>query len=271
MCYMCLLITLKLKEQGKQQSRRKGNMSKGRLDGPIMIHSKYKKFGTLLNPESGGNGTSSMIRHTERCKMNPKNLEKKLENQATLNFKKKNENRENIIGELSFKFVENESFIEYKNALNEKVVLPYRTIISNKVTDYFVEEKAKLFTSSYIVVTTHFIDEDWVMHKRIIKFKSLDSHKGEDIGLTLLTCLQEYGINNVMTITVDNASANDKAIEILMKQLPKFCDGGKEFHIRCMVDILNLIVRDGFDQHQSSIKCMQKDFKYIRNSTQHVG
>nr|KAJ0207633.1 hypothetical protein LSAT_V11C500282980 [Lactuca sativa] len=214
-------------------------------------HSKCKKCGTLLKTESGAN-----------------------------------------VGELPFKFVENESFIEYTNALNGKIILPCRTTISNRVTNHFLEEKAKLFKffnnplsnvhlttdcwtsscqrSSYMVVTTHFIDEDWVMHKRIINFKSLDSHKGEDIGRTLLTCLQEWGINNVMTITVDNASANDKAIEILMKKLPNLYDGGKQLHVRCMAHILNLIVRDEFDQHQSSIKCMQKAVKYIRNSTQRI-
>ena len=60
-------------------------------------YSKCKKCGTLLKTESGRNGTSSMIRHTERCRMNQKNLEKKVENQTTLNFKK-NENGENSIG-----------------------------------------------------------------------------------------------------------------------------------------------------------------------------
>ncbi|XP_052627664.1 zinc finger BED domain-containing protein RICESLEEPER 2-like [Lactuca sativa] len=135
-------------------------------------YSKCKKCGTLLKTESGRN-----------------------------------------VGELPFKFVENESFIEYTNALNGKVVLPCRTTISNRVIDFYLEEKAKLFKffsnplsnvhlttdcwtsscqrSSYMVVMAHFIDEDWVMHKRIINFKSQDSHKGEDIGRTLLTCLQE--------------------------------------------------------------------------------
>nr|KAJ0211926.1 hypothetical protein LSAT_V11C400161910 [Lactuca sativa] len=105
-------------------------------------HSKCKKCGTLLKTESSAN----------------------VQNQTTLNFKK-NENGENsigtwkhdekrikkallnlfVVGELPFKFVENESFIEYTNALNGKVILPCRTTISNRVTDYFLEEKAKLF------------------------------------------------------------------------------------------------------------------------------
>nr|KAJ0185817.1 hypothetical protein LSAT_V11C900503420 [Lactuca sativa] len=37
-----------------------------------------------------------------------------------------------------------------------------------------------------------------------------------------------------------------------------------------MAHILSLIVRDGFDQHQSSIKYILKVVKYIRNSTQRI-
>ncbi|CAI9275282.1 unnamed protein product [Lactuca saligna] len=144
---------------------------------------------------------------------------------------------------------ENEAFIEYTNALNGKVVLPSRTTVSKRVANYYVEEKEKLnkfFSnplmnvhlttdcwtsscqrSSFMVVTAHFIDKDWIMHKRVINFKSLDSHRGEDIGHTLLTCLEEWGINNVMTIIVDNATSNDKAIEFLMKKLPNLYDGGE--------------------------------------------
>nr|KAJ0218383.1 hypothetical protein LSAT_V11C300149270 [Lactuca sativa] len=149
-----------------------------------------------------------------------------------------------VVGELLFKFVENELFIELTNAFNGKVVLPCRTTISNRVTDYYLEEKAKLFKffsnplsnvhlttdcwisscqrSSYMVVTAHFIDEDWVMHKRIINFKSLDSHKGEDIGCTLLTCLQEWGITNCMQKVVKyirNSTQRIQRFKECMKEL----------------------------------------------------
>ncbi|KAJ9566580.1 hypothetical protein OSB04_002546 [Centaurea solstitialis] len=42
---------------------------------------------------------------------------------------------------------------------------------------------------NYMVVTTHFIDENWVMHKIKIYFREVDSHKGEDIGRELLDCI----------------------------------------------------------------------------------
>ncbi|CAI9261754.1 unnamed protein product [Lactuca saligna] len=37
-----------------------------------------------------------------------------------------------------------------------------------------------------------------------------------------------------------------------------------------MAHILSLIVKDGFDEHQSSIKCIQKAVRNIRNSTQQI-
>ncbi|CAI9261753.1 unnamed protein product [Lactuca saligna] len=166
MMKMFWLITLKLTtktEKVKQQRRRK-NMPKERLVGPIMMKLRLTTFNI-----ANANGETLL----------------------------KTESNENV-GELLFKFVENETFIEYTNALNEKVVLPCRTTISKRVADYYVEEKAKLnkfFSnplmnvhlttdcwtsscqqSSYMVITAHFIDKDWVMHKRVINFKSLDSH-----------------------------------------------------------------------------------------------
>lgn len=62
-----------------------------------------------------------------------------------------------------------------------------------------------------MVVTAHFIDDEWNMHKRIINFRPIGSHKGVDISSDLLKCVVGWGIKNVMTMTVDNAPSNDKA------------------------------------------------------------
>ncbi|CAL9000831.1 unnamed protein product [Prunus brigantina] len=64
-------------------------------------------------------------------------------------------------------------------------------------------------SKTYMVVTVHFMDTDWNLHKRIISFIKITGYKGIDIGKTLDECLTDWGIHKVFTITIDNASTND--------------------------------------------------------------
>nr|KAJ0222771.1 hypothetical protein LSAT_V11C200098720 [Lactuca sativa] len=124
--------------------------------------------------------------------------------------------------------------------------------------------------TTYMVVTAHFIDENWMMHKRIINFREIDSHKGEDMGRELLDCIRVWGMKNVMTITLDNAATNDKAMDFLVKKLPNLYEGGKHFQVRCMDHILNLIVKDGLKYQNYHVECIQKAVRYIRLSPQRI-
>ena len=69
-----------------------------------------------------------------------------------------------------------------------------------------------------MVVMTHFINDDSVMHKRIINFRPTDIHRGDDVSREFFYCIHGWGIKNVMTMTVDNASSNDKTLEYLVKK-----------------------------------------------------
>ncbi|KAJ9567365.1 LOW QUALITY PROTEIN: hypothetical protein OSB04_003331 [Centaurea solstitialis] len=192
-----------------------------------------------------------------------------------------------VVGELPFKFVENEAFVEYTNELNGKVILPSRHKVFGDVASYYVDERNKLlaylskptntihlttdtWTSScqrvnYMVVTAHFIDDDWVMHKRIINFRLIESHRGEDMGRELLDCIHGWGIENIRTMTVDNASSNDKTLEYLVKS-NLICMMVENIFM-CMAHILNLVVKDGLKEHNYHIDYMQKA---IRHSTQRI-
>src|SRR5438105_3213729 len=100
-------------------------------------------------------------------------------------------------------------------------------------------------------VTAHFIDNGWNLHKKVISFFQVKGHKGDDIGKNLQRCLVEWGLGKVMTITVDNASANDSGITYLRKQLNNArtsITGGKYLHMRCVAHIINLIVQDGLKE-----------------------
>ncbi|KAL4591076.1 hypothetical protein LXL04_004024 [Taraxacum kok-saghyz] len=107
-----------------------------------------------------------------------------------------------VVGELPFKFVENDAIIEYTNALNGKDVkfiyhLGIRLVVmlllfinpNNTIhltTDSWTSSCKK---ENYLLIPGHFIDDNWVMHKRILNFRPLDSHVGEDIGCLILNCI----------------------------------------------------------------------------------
>ncbi|XP_024196248.1 zinc finger BED domain-containing protein RICESLEEPER 1-like [Rosa chinensis] len=107
-----------------------------------------------------------------------------------------------------------------------------------------------------MVVTANFLDSDWKLHKRIINFCSITSHKGEDIGRVLEQCLREWDINKVFTITVDNVSANDLAVVYMKKRLRNMNTlsfDGDFLHLRCACHIINLIVKDEIKELENGI------------------
>ena len=69
----------------------------------------------------------------------------------------------------------------------------------------------------YIAITSHYIDSDWVMQKRMIAFSLWEfPHTGARIGSTILEKLREYKIENkIISITLANESTNNVAADLL--------------------------------------------------------
>ncbi|KAJ9556771.1 hypothetical protein OSB04_011385 [Centaurea solstitialis] len=117
-------------------------------DGVKRMYAKCKYCSTNLRADSNRNGTSCLRKHFPRCKENSENKKK----QNILQFKKESYGEGSVgtwkhddvrikkatlnlfvVGELPFKFVENEAFVEYTNALNGRVTLPSRHTVSRDV------------------------------------------------------------------------------------------------------------------------------------------
>lgn len=72
-----------------------------------------------------------------------------------------------------------------------------------------------------------------------------------------------------MTITVDNASSNDLAIQYLRRRINYWNSSvfdGDYLHMRCAAHILNLIVKDGLKDLDVSIVKIRGVVKYVRSS-----
>ncbi|KAM2388226.1 hypothetical protein ACFXTH_037695 [Malus domestica] len=193
-----------------------------------------------------------------------------------------------IIAEMPFRVVDQEDFRDFIRDLNPKYKLPNRHKVAAAVLELYVEEKAKIksvieglrmsittdtWTSiqmiNYMVITAHFLDNNWGLHKRILNFVQVTSHKGDDIGRCLEVCLNDWGIDKVFSITVDNASANDTAIAYMKRRLKSngtLLLDGAHLHMRCACHILNLIVKDGMTELSREIDAIRNCVKFIHSS-----
>lgn len=195
-----------------------------------------------------------------------------------------------IVDELPFKFVEGQGFKFFCSQMQPRFHIPSRITVARDCYEMFVEERLKLksflktnskriclttdtWTSiqriNYMCLTCHFIDNDWKLNRRILNFCPISSHKGEAIGKAIEKCLLEWGIENVMTVTVDNASSNDVAVCYLKKRINNWKGSvlkGEYLHVRCVAHIMNLVVNDGLKLSNDSVCRVRNAVRYVRQS-----
>ena len=119
---------------------------------------------------------------------------------------------------------------------------------------------------NYMCLTTHFIDSNWKIHKRILSFRLVENYKGKTLGKAVKMCLLDWGIDKSLTITVDNATSNSGLIYFIQKKTKHrkaTILGHKYLHLRCSAHILNLIVREGLTEMDRT-----KFVRYVRSSLQ---
>lgn len=131
-----------------------------------------------------------------------------------------------VMDELPFSFVEKRGFRRFCLVAQPLFKVPCRKTLVKDFLKLYDESKKSLkadlahhrvclttdtWTSvqnfNYMVLTAHFVDSDWVMHKRVLNFCTIANHSGNSIGKMIESCLLQWGINKVLTITVDNAAA----------------------------------------------------------------
>jgi hypothetical protein len=95
---------------------------------------------------------------------------------------------------------------------------------------------------AYIAITVHLEKEGRPFSMILDVIEVARSHSGTNLAEAFGAVMTEFGIENkMMSITCDNASANDAMIEELGYLLEDF--GGQRARTRCFAHIINLVVK----------------------------
>ncbi|KAL5157698.1 putative AC transposase [Glycine soja] len=119
----------------------------------------------------------------------------------------------------------------------------------------------------YMTITTHFIDNNWNLQSRLMRFIYVPApHSVEVLAEIIIEHFFEWNLDRkVSTITVDNCSTNDAMIPKILSKFgcSSFILEGTYFHMQCCAHILNLIVKDGMSIIHDSIEKIRDIFKRL--------
>lgn len=118
--------------------------------------------------------------------------------------------------------------------------------------------------SHFIEISTHWVDETWTLHKRLISHRYISSrHTATNISRKIRTVLKKYGlVGKVFSISFDNDSANTAGLESLVN-VCRPCTGARFFYVRRLSNILNACVRD-------ALKTLEDEIDPIRNAISYM-
>ena len=161
-----------------------------------------------------------------------------------------------------------------------KSVLPVASSIS--LTSDIWSDNAK---EDYISVVAHYVSADWELQKKVIGLRLIDvSHSGDNIADRIASVVEEFGlIDKVFSVSLDNASANSRAYEILQPMFfgylgsypaPTPTDPNKVqyllVHQRCACHIINLIVKSGMKRLKPYTEDFRTAISFLNSSNQRI-
>ena len=257
-----------------------------------------------LSAHSSG-GTGHLLRHLKSCK--PKMLRSMGMSQSLINFNADGsitqwEYRPKVARvelcrliareDLPICFGESAAFEEYiQRAHNPRFMSVSKQTVTRDFQKYYTERRAILVESlknvssvaltsdiwsgnakeDYLSVVAHYVNSDWQLEKRILALKLIDvSHSARNIAERVLAVCEDYGISDkVFSITLDNASANTKAMDTLRPALSAYV-GELFLHQRCACHIVNLIVKGGLDVFKPMLQAFRTAISFLNSSNQRI-
>lgn len=192
-----------------------------------------------------------------------------------------------ISAELPFDIVEQPTFVNFVMSLQPMFQFVGRETVKSDCVVLYEEEKCKtrnmlkslksrvsfsfdLWTSDqsigYMALSAHFIDDDFVLKKKILNFKRIAyPYTSFMISDEIAKCIVEWElVEKVFALTLDNSPINDDmAMRLKENWYEKLLANGNYLHIRCCVDILNSMAEDGIAVLHLVTERIRNIIKYV--------
>ncbi|KAK9713593.1 hypothetical protein RND81_06G037900 [Saponaria officinalis] len=232
------------------------------------------------------NGTNHLKRHIQRCPGLASAGQSTLDDFVTRPNTQESYNYEECSNELSrmiiqtetpFLFSEHPAFNKYVKKNQSQHKETSRKVVKSKAMAQYCNNKQELISDfanntcrfnitadgwdsgtdySYVCITAHWIDRDWVLQKRIIEFAKLEfPHNATNYHNIIMNGINEYGLRSkILSVTFDNATSMTAVANRLKTSLD-----GSLLHIRCACHVLNLSIKDGLQ----GLKQYHAKFKHV--------
>jgi hypothetical protein len=124
----------------------------------------------------------------------------------------------------------------------------------------------------YLSVVGHYINADWQLEKRVLGLRLIEvSHNAESIVERVGNVLNDYGIlHKVFPVILDNASANNKAMDALKPVFKQYLGADLFLHQCCACHIINLIVKESLVGVKPMIDAFRTAISFMDSSNQRI-
>lgn len=199
-----------------------------------------------------------------------------------------------IYHEYPFSIVEHVGFRRFVHSLCPSFNMISRDVIREDCMVLYENEKKRIYdmlerlpcrlsltldvwlschSTGFICLTVHYLDEKWILRKRILSFMIAEEcQTGEIFANFLMKQITDWNVHHkLFSLTLDNECVNDVAnVEIKNRlcQSKLLLSDGQFFHVQCAAYVINSIVQSVLEKSQKVIGNIREMIEFA-NLTQH--
>ncbi|XP_010465389.1 PREDICTED: zinc finger BED domain-containing protein RICESLEEPER 1-like isoform X2 [Camelina sativa] len=125
--------------------------------------------------------------------------------------------------------------------------------------------------ANYVCLASHYIDEEWRLHRNVLNFITLDpSHTEDMLSEVIIRCLIEWRLESkLFAVTFDSFSVNEEIVLRIkdhMSQSSQILINGQLLELKSAAHLLSSLVQDCLEAMRDVIQKIRASVRYVKSS-----